>query len=156
MTTAAQWIMNQYELQHSWSTHRLLGPSGDAWKPRLRQTHSFSRGRARLRCRLSSIGFKFHKSILELRISLLIDRGRLGSNLAQTCSAESCCWGDAGDKNILAFLWLPVAAVDLAWGYQFHNTTWLPCRRKYCIEKKQLHCRDFCYLKYFIIICGSE
>lgn len=30
--------MNQYELQHSWSTHRLLGPSGDAWKPRLRQT----------------------------------------------------------------------------------------------------------------------
>lgn len=32
VTTAAQWIMNQWELQQSWSTHRLLDPSGDVWK----------------------------------------------------------------------------------------------------------------------------
>lgn len=44
MTTAAQWIMNRYVLRHSWSRHRLLRSSGDAWKPQGRQTHSFSCG----------------------------------------------------------------------------------------------------------------
>lgn len=44
--------MNQYELHHSWSTHRLLlGPSGDVWKPRLRQTNSFSCVYSSLLCR---------------------------------------------------------------------------------------------------------
>lgn len=63
--------MNQYELQHSWSTHRLLGPSGDAWKPRLRQTHSFSCGCTRLHCLCSCyaagsprLASSFPKSIL--------------------------------------------------------------------------------------------
>lgn len=41
-----------------------------------------------LRCRLSSIGFKFPKSILGLRISPFIDRGRIGKQL----STDLQCW----------------------------------------------------------------